>query len=282
MTLEQYRNQVFQRDILTVLKELPNNSLDMVYGDPDYNVGINYAGKNYTQKWDEYIQWYIDLTRESLRVLKPTGNLFMMNYPKQNAYLRVKFLDAAAYEVQDYVWVYNTNVGHSPKRFTTAHRSILHAIKSKENHFYKNQVALPYQNPTDKRIKERIANGEVGRMPYSWFYFDLVKNVSKDKTFHAAQIPLPLVEMLIQASTQEHDDVFILFGGSGSELVLCRNLKRHFISCELHPEYYAMILERLNQRGEISEKHRLPFRQTQNLSVNTSQLKLLELAETNL
>jgi len=281
MTLDPYRNQVFQRDILTVLKELPDNSLDMVYGDPDYNVGINYAGKNYTQKWDEYIQWYIDLTRESLRVLKPTGNLFMMNYPKQNAYLRVKFLDAAAYEVQDYVWVYNTNVGHSPKRFTTAHRSILHAIKSKENHFYKNQVALPYQNPTDKRIKERIANGEVGRMPYSWFYFDLVKNVSKDKTFHAAQIPLPLVEMLIQASTQEHDDIFILFGGSGSELVLCRNLKRNFISCELHPEYYTMILERLNQHGEISEKHRLPFRQTQNQEPNTSQLRLLEITPTS-
>jgi len=60
MTLDPYRNQVFQRDILTVLKELPDNSLDMVYGDPDYNVGINYAGKNYTQKWDEYIRVYTD------------------------------------------------------------------------------------------------------------------------------------------------------------------------------------------------------------------------------
>jgi site-specific DNA-methyltransferase (adenine-specific) len=257
--LDQYRNKILNKDVLEVLKELPDNCLDVVYGDPDYNVGINYAGKNYTQKWNDYIDWYIALTKEAMRVLKPTGNLFMMNYPKQNAYLRVKYLDEAACDVQDYVWVYNTNVGHTPKRFTTAHRSILHATKSQNNNFYKNNVVVPYQNPTDKRIKQRIADGHLGRMPYSWFYFDLVKNVSKDKTFHACQIPLPLVEMLIKSCTMENDDVFILFGGSGSELVLCQNLKRNFISCELHTEYHAMITKRLENQGDISDEHRLAF-----------------------
>lgn len=240
-----------------VLKELPPNSLDMVYGDPDYNVGINYEGKNYTQKWEKYIDWYVELTKECMRVLKPTGNLFMMNYPKQNAYLRVKYLDENAFDVQNYVWIYNTNVGHSKRRFTTAHRSILHATKTKNNHFYKDNVALPYQNLNDKRIKARIAAGQKGRMPYSWFYFDLVKNVSKDKTFHSCQIPLNLVEMLIKSCTQKKDDVFILFGGSGSELVLCKELERNFISCELHTDYYKMILDRLENQGKIKDKYRL-------------------------
>ena len=258
-----FRNQVFNEDVIAVLKKLPDNSLDMVYGDPDYNVGINYAGKNYTAKWDEYIDWYIELTKECMRVLKPTGNLFMMNYPKQNAHLRVKYLDDNAFDVFDYSWVYITNVGHTPKRFTTAHRSILHAIKSKDNNFYKDNVAQPYQNLNDKRIKQRIADGHLGRMPYSWFYFDLVKNVSKDKTFHACQIPLPLVEMLIKSCTMENDDVFILFGGSGSELVLCKELKRNFISCELHPDYYKMITDRLSNNGIIKNEHKLEFMQTQ-------------------
>lgn len=257
--LSAFRNKVFNKDVIEVLKEIPNDSLDMIYGDPDYNVGINYNGKTYTQKWNDYIDWYINLVKESMRVLKPTGNLFMMNYPKQNAYLRVKYLDDNAYEVHDYVWVYNTNVGHSPKRFTTAHRSILHATKSKENNFYKENVAVPYQNPTDKRIKERIAQGNVGRMPYDWFYFDLVKNVSKDKTIHACQIPTKLVEMLIKSCTKERDDVFILFGGSGSELITCKNLNRNFISCELHPTYYSMILDRLDNDGEIDIKYKLNF-----------------------
>jgi site-specific DNA-methyltransferase (adenine-specific) len=259
--LDHYLNTVIQDDVLNVLRQVPDNSLDVVYGDPDYNVGINYSGKSYTTKWDEYIDWYIQLAKESLRVLKPTGNLFFINYPKQNAHLRVKYLDEHAYSVHDYVWVYNSNVGHSHRHFTTAHRSILHATKSKDNHFYKDHVAQPYLNPTDKRIKQRMANGHKGRMPYSWLYFDLVKNVSKDKTFHACQIPLGLVETLIKACTQEQDSVFILFGGSGSEILLCKELNRNFLSCELHPEYYNMIIDRLSHDGKIRDEHRLRFLQ---------------------
>jgi len=257
--ITQFRNQVFNSDVLEILKKLPDDCLDMVYGDPDYGVGVDYSGQKYVSKWNEYIDWYIQLTRQCLRVLKPTGNLFMMNYPKQNAHLRAKFLDDHAYDVQDYAWIYNTNVGHTPRRLTTAHRSILHATKSKNNHFYKEQIAVPYQNPTDKRIKGRIAAGHNGRMPYSWFYYDLVKNVSKDKTFHACQIPLDLVAMLIKSCTKENDDCFILFGGSGSELILCKELNRNYISCEIHPEYYKMIKDRLLGGGNIKDEYRLPF-----------------------
>ena len=126
MGIENYLNKVFLKDITAVLKELPDKCVDMIYGDPDYNVGIKYGDKSYTKTFDEYIEWYIDLAKESLRVLKDAGNMFLINYPKQNAYLRVKYLDGVCYEVSDCVWIYNTNVGHSPKRFTTAHRSILH------------------------------------------------------------------------------------------------------------------------------------------------------------
>ena len=256
-SIDKFRNQVFYEDVLTFLRRLPDDCLPMVYGDPDYNAGIDYAGRNYTTQWDEYIDWYTELAKESLRVLKPSGNMFMMNYPKQNAHLRVRYLDDACYDVQEYVWVYNTNIGHSPKRLTTAHRSILHARKSKDNNFYKDQIAVSYQNPNDPRIRKQLENGSKGRMPYSWFYYDLVKNVSKDKTFHACQIPLDLVKMLIESCTKENDDVFILFGGSGSELVLCKELNRNFISCEIHLAYYQMILDRLENGGKISDKYKL-------------------------
>lgn len=254
------KNSVINEDVLAVLKNIPDNSMDMVYGDPDYNVGVVYAGgEKHKKAWDIYLEWYSDIARESLRVLKPTGSLFLINYPKQNAHLRAKFLDDAAHDVQDYAWVYNTNVGHSKKRFTTAHRSILHATKTKNNKFYKDPIAEPYQNPNDKRIKQRMADGHRGRMPYSWFYFDLVKNVSKDKTFHSCQIPLPLVEMLIKSCTVEHDNIFILFGGSGSEIVLAKKLKRNFISAEINSTYHKMILDRLHNNGVIDVKYRQAF-----------------------
>ena len=271
-SLQAFVNKVYLGDVMELLRKLPDKSVDMIYSDPDYNVGIKYGDKSYSVSFDQYIEWYINLSKESLRVLKDDGNMFLINYPKQNAYLRVKYLDQACYEVLDYSWVYNTNIGHSPKRFTTAHRSILHCRKTENNKFYKENVAVPYQNPTDKRIKQNISNGSTGRMPYDWFYFDLVKNVSREKTFHACQIPQELAEMLIKASTMPGDVVLVHFGGSGSELDACKRLGRNFISAEIDEKYYQMIIDRLDS-GEINQKYRLMYKEEESQAV---QLRICE------
>ncbi len=77
--IKNFLNQVFLKDILELLRELPDKSIDMVYGDPDYNVGVKYGDKSYTKSFDEYIEWYIELAKESLRVLKDDGNMFLIN-----------------------------------------------------------------------------------------------------------------------------------------------------------------------------------------------------------
>ena len=257
-------NEVFNQDIMQILKELPDGSVDMIYSDPDYNVGIKYNNNNYTKGFGEYIDWYVELAKESIRVLKDDGNIFFINYPKQNAYLWVKYLDKACYAVHEYVWIYNTNVGHSPKKFTTAHRTILHCTKTKNNKWFKDAVAESYLNPKDKRIIDNISKGSKGRMPYSWLYYNLVKNVSKDKTIHSCQIPLGLVEKLLKASTQTGDLVLIHFGGSGNEILLTKNLKRHYISAEIDPIYYNMIIKRLKIDGKIPDEYKLKFKKTRN------------------
>ncbi|MDP2856167.1 MAG: site-specific DNA-methyltransferase [bacterium] len=277
MSIEKFIDKVFHKDILELLKELPSDSIDMVFGDPDYNVGVKYGEKSYTKTFEEYIDWYIALARESLRVLKDTGNMFLLNYPKQNAYLRVRYLDGACYDVTDYVWIYNTNVGHTPKRFTTAHRSILHCRKSASNAFYKDNVAVPYLNPSDRRILQNIANGSKGRMPYDWLYFNLVKNVSKEKTFHSCQIPQQLSELLVKSCTLPGNIILILFGGSGSEIEVCKFLDRHYISAEIDQNYYQMILDRLN-KGFIEEKYRLRMHEYQKRN-DRAQMVLFESKE---
>lgn len=255
--LKDFENKIFNSDVFNILKKLPDKSVDLVYSDPDYNVGVKYNDRSYTKNFIEYIEWYIELAKESMRVLKDDGNMFLINYPRQNSYLWVKYLDNACYDVHEYVWVYNTNVGHSPKKFTTAHRTILHCRKSKDNKWFKDSVAEPYKNLNDRRILQNIANGSTGRMPYSWLYYDLVKNVSKDKTIHSCQIPSGLVEKLFLASTNENDLIFIHFGGSGNEIILAKHLNRKFISAELDNTYYKMILERLRLNGKIPYKYKL-------------------------
>jgi len=242
-------------DVMDFLPGWEAESVDMIYADPDYNVGVTYNGKRYRKSFDEYISWCCLWASQCYRLLKPTGNFFIINYPKNNAYLRVCLLDKLFYEVYEYVWIYNTNIGHSPRRFTTAHRTILHCVKSKHNAFYKDQVAVPYQNPTDRRIKANLAAGSKGRMPYSWFYFDLVKNVSKEKTIHSCQIPEKLAEMLILSCTKPGDIVLVLFGGSGSEVVKAKELGRHYLTVEIDPKYARMIMDRL-ENGKLGEEYR--------------------------
>ena len=260
LPLSDYLNKVFNCDVMDVLRYLPDDCVDVIYGDPDYNVGIRYGGQTFTSSWDGYIDWYVELARECMRVLRTDGNMFFINYPKQNAHLRVKYLDDHAYSVHDYVWVYNTNVGHSPRRFTTAHRSILHVTKSKQNRFYKEQVAQPYKNPDDARIKERIRQGHKGRMPYSWLNFNLVKNTSSNKTSHPCQIPDGLSELLLKSCAIPGDTAFILFGGSGSEVVQAKKLGLNYLSCEIVPQYYDMIQSRLCNDGTIEAEYMHPVR----------------------
>jgi len=100
-----------------------------------------------------------------------------------------------------------------------------------------------------------------------------VKNVSCEKTFHACQIPQRLFETLIKSCTVPKDIVLILFGGSGSEIEVCKFLDRQFISAEIDKKYYEIIIDRL-RKGKIDEKYRLKMKKEK--MGNELQLTFLE------
>ena len=83
-------------------------------------------------------------------------------------------------------WVYNSNTAKQ-------HRDIaFFGIKPDMS-----KVRQPYKNPTDKRIKERIARGCAGAKLYDWWNVNQVKNISKDKTEHPCQMPLQVMKNII-------------------------------------------------------------------------------------
>jgi DNA modification methylase len=251
MGIESYIDKVHCMDIFELMKELPDASCDMVWAEPDYSIGYSYGAnrdKNYTMAFDKYIQWYCNLAKESLRVLKPTGNFFALNYPKQNAYLQVKFMEDNFHAVHEYVWVTGSSLRKSPYHFTIAHRSILHGRKSAESVWYKDQVA--YKSKYKKDGKYTMA------MPLSWIFQNVVSGFSKEKTMHACQIPVKLFELFINASTKKEDLVLIHFAGSGGEVCTAQHLGRHYITTDLDPDYVAMVQDRL-KKGFIEDKYKL-------------------------
>jgi DNA modification methylase len=80
--------------------------------------------------------------------------------------------------------------------------------------------------------------------------------------------------MLVKAAAKENDIVQILFGGSGAELVLCKNLKRKFVSSEPHKPYYDIIVDCLNNDGVIKQDYQLRPRRT--VRTNDPRLELFD------
>lgn len=240
-------HQIICGDCLSKLSEIGSESIDMVLTDPPFNIGKKYNSYKDNKKKEEYISWCHQWLQECIRVMKNGASLYLFNYPENNAYL-MPFLDTHLTFKRWMTWHYPVNTGMSPTNYTRSQHSILFYIKGETpNVFNRDDVAVPYRNPTDKRIKKLIENGKKGKMPYDVFQFNIVKNVSKDKTSHPCQIPVKLLEIFVKVSTNPEDIVLDPFSGSFSTSATCKLLGRNSIGIELDEKYCKIGQERLDQ-----------------------------------
>ena len=236
-------------DCLIELKKLSDNSVDLIITDPPFNIGKDYEKYKDNLPKEQYIEWCQQWLRECIRVLKSTGSLYLFNYPENNAYL-VPFLDKHLKFRRWMTWHYPTNTGHSKKNYTRTQHSILFYTKSDDYIFNKTEVAQPYKNPNDKRIKALIEKGKNGTGPYDVLLFNIVKNVSKDKTQHPCQIPKNLLKVFIKASSKPGDLVLDPFAGSFSANTAAKELGRNSIGIEINPRFVEIGRKRISKTEE--------------------------------
>ncbi len=232
-------------DCVVEMRKLKSESIDLNLTDPPFNIGKEYGGVyKDNKKFDDYVDWCKTWLKECIRLLKNDGSLYLFNYPENNAYL-LPFLQKQMIFKRWMTWHYPTNIGHSKNNFTRSQHSILFCTKTKDQKFDKDAVAIPFRNPTDKRIKKLIEKGSKGKTPYDVFQFNLVKNVSRDKTSHPCQIPVPLLKIFIKASSFEGDTVLDPFGGSFSTNAAAKILRRNSIGIDINPKYVKIGEKRL-------------------------------------
>lgn len=231
-------------DCLAEMKKLPTDSVDLIITDPPFNIGKKYGVYKDNRSSEEYINWCKAWLTECMRLMKPHTSLYLFNYPENNAYI-LPFLKEHLVFKRWMTWHYPTNTGHSDSNFTRSQHSILFFTKSEKHTFNRDAVAEPYKNPTDRRIMERLKNGSKGRAPYDVFHFNLVKNVSKDKTPHPCQIPVPLLKIFIKASSNPGDTVLDPFAGSFSTCAAAKELGRNSIGIDIDPNYVSIGKHRL-------------------------------------
>ena len=79
---KKYLNKIIQGDCLKLLKEIPDNSVDMTFADPPFNLKKKYNGYKDSLEFKEYLDWCDKWISEMVRVTKPTGSIFVHNIPK--------------------------------------------------------------------------------------------------------------------------------------------------------------------------------------------------------
>lgn len=194
----------------------------IVITDPPYNIGFKYDVYKDNLKIDEYIKLI-----KSLKDI--SEDIIIIHYPEETMKY---FVPALGVPNDIIVWCYNSNL---PSR----HSRLINFYGFKPD---LNKVKFPYQNPTDKRIKERIANGSKGRRSYDWFNdVNLRKNVTKDKegNIHTCPLPDKLIDRIIDYIPDNLKDYIIVdpFTGSGTTLKIARLKGIKSIGFEISKDY---------------------------------------------
>lgn len=84
--MDNFIDQVIEGDCLDILRQIPDDSIDMTFADPPFNLGKRYGSYNDRQKAQEYLEWSKKWLHELVRVTKPAGATFVHNIPKWLTY----------------------------------------------------------------------------------------------------------------------------------------------------------------------------------------------------
>ena len=248
---------LFEGDSIEWLKSLKNNSIDLIFADPPYN--INKADWDKFESQEKYIQWSMQWIKESARVLKETGTLYICGFSEILADLKhpsMKYFKGCKW----LIWYYK-NKANLGKDWGRSHESILHLRKSKNFTMNIDYVRIPYSNHTLKYPSHpqaetsQYGNGgkrndiwtphPLGAKPKDVIEVPTTCNGMGEKTPHPTQKPEELMRKLILASSNENDIVLDPFSGSGTTIVVAEQLNRRWLGCELSAEYNKWAIDRL-------------------------------------
>lgn len=245
-------DQVIQGNCIEVLQSLPDDSVDLIFADPPYNLQLQGElwRPNQTRvdgvddDWDQFesFKTYDQFTRDWLtacrRVLKPTGTLWVIG-SYHNVYRVGTILQDLGYWIlNDVVWVKaNPMPNFQGVRYTNAHETLLWVQKTQGEKYTFNYHAM-------KGLNEGL------QMRSDW-YIPICTGGERlkldGKKAHPTQKPEALLYRVILSSSNHGDVVLDPFFGTGTTGAVARKLHRHFVGIEVNPTYIQLARQRVQQ-----------------------------------
>jgi len=251
-------------DCREVLKTLQDNSVDLIFTSPPYadSRANTYGGI----KPDKYVEWFLPISKELLRVLKPTGTFVLNIKEKVVNGERHTYVIELILEMRKQGWLWteefiwhkkNSYPGKWPNRFRDSWERLLQFNKSHKFHMYQEEVMVPMGDWAERRLKnlsetdkvrdpskvgsgfgKRIANWIGREKAYPSNVLHLATE-TKNKN-HSAVFPDDLPEWFIKLFTKQHDWILDPFMGSGTTNRVAQKLGRNSIGIEILTEYFSV------------------------------------------
>jgi DNA modification methylase len=263
-------NTLYHASCETVLPTFAPESVDLVVTSPPY---ADSRKKTYGGiAPDEYVAWFLPITAQLLRVLKPTGS-FVLNIKERvvdgerHTYV-IELILAMRQQgwlwTEEYCWhKKNSYPGKWPNRFRDSWERCIHFTKDRKFAMYQDAVKVPIGDwaesrlknlsETDKRRDESRVQSGFGKNISNWVGKERVypTNVlhmateSSNKK-HSAVFPVGLPAWFIRLFTLPDQVVLDPFMGSGTTAVAAKQLGRAYVGIEKESEYCAVAAKRIS------------------------------------
>jgi DNA modification methylase len=262
--MKQIEARLILGDCKDELKNLKDNSIDLIFTSPPYadSRAHTYGGVSP----DKYVKWFLPISQELLRVLKPDGT-FILNIKEKvvNGERHTYVIDLiVAMREQGWLWTEefiwhkkNSYPGKWPNRFRDSWERLIQFNKTRKFNMYQEEVMVPMGEWASRRLKnlsetdkvrdpskvgsgfgKRIANWVGREKAYPTNVLHMATE-TKNKS-HSAVFPEDLPEWFVKLFTAQGNWVLDPFMGSGTTIKVAQRMKRNSIGIEILPQYFSL------------------------------------------
>jgi len=233
-------NRIICGDAATEMANLPNDSVDLIIADPPYNLGKDYGNQSDSQTWLDYFNFTQCWLAQAVRILKPTGSIYIFMGYRFISRLHVLLEDTFHLHFNSWItWHYTQGMGRK-QGFSPRHEDILFFTKSQTFTFNLEAIRIP-----QKYYRKR--NNMAGANPGDVWQFSHVHYSNPERLDHPTQKPEALIERIIRASSNEDEVILDPFVGSGTTCYVAQALHRRWLGIEANPEYVTIANNRMAQ-----------------------------------
>ena len=270
-------DEIYNADCLDCLANLPGESINLIVTSPPY--ADNRKGAYRGVPIDGYVDWFLPISRELYRVLRPDGS-FVLNIKE-----RVVNGERATYVIElilemrkqgwlwteEYLWhKKNCYPGKWPNRFRDAWERCLHFTKQKDFRMFQNGVMVSVGRGRDERlVRPTIAGMDNAAKNMSGAGEDASELAGRDMAYttnvihmatecsnvnHSAAFPTALPAWFMKLFGTKGDIVLDPFMGSGSTAIAAIELGLHYVGVEVEPRYCKAALSRIKAQKAKTSK----------------------------